>query len=47
MILRQNEPKVTYLIFNSGKVVIAGSKSIEDLRVASENIKKIIEENDP
>ena len=47
MILRRDEPKVTYLIFASGKVVIAGSRSIEDLRDASENIKKIIEDNDP
>ena len=46
MILRKEDPKVTYLIFASGKVVIAGSRSIEDLRVASDKIKTIIEEND-
>ena len=46
IILRQDEPKVTYLIFASGKIVIAGSRNIENLRVSSEKIKTIIEEND-
>lgn len=47
MILRKDDPKVTYLIFSSGKIVIAGSRGIEDLRVASEKIMKIIEEYNP
>ena len=43
LILRHDEPKVTYLIFSSGKVVLAGSKSIQELGQAAENLKTIIQ----
>jgi transcription initiation factor TFIID TATA-box-binding protein len=43
LILRNDEPKVTYLIFSSGKVVLAGSKSIQELGQAAENLKTIIQ----
>ena len=43
LILRQDEPKVTYLIFHSGKVTIAGCKSIKDFKLAGEKIWKIIQ----
>jgi len=43
LILRQDIPKVTYLVFSSGKIVIAGSKSLEDLDKAASKIKEIIE----
>ena len=40
-ILKQNDPKVTYLIFASGKIIISGAKSIEDLHVAANNVREI------
>ena len=43
LILRQDKPKVTYLVFSSGKIVIAGSKSLEDLDKAASIIKEIID----
>ena len=42
LILRQDKPKVTYLVFSSGKIVIAGSKSLEELDKAASKIKDII-----
>jgi len=46
MILRQDNPKVTFLIFNSGKVVIAGSRSLEDVEKAAGILKEIVRETD-
>ena len=43
LIFRQDKPKVTYLIFHSGKIVIAGSKSLEDLDKVASKIKEIID----
>ncbi|MBA7641956.1 hypothetical protein ES703_49642 [subsurface metagenome] len=43
LILRHDEPKVTYLIFSSGKAVLAGSKNIQELGQAAENLKNIIQ----
>jgi len=45
MILKQYDPKVTYLIFNSGKIVIVGSKSIEDLEKAAMRVREIVRLN--
>ena len=42
LILRQENPKVTYLIFSSGKVVIAGSKSLDELELATKHLHKRI-----
>ena len=44
LILRQDEPKVTYLVFTSGKIVMAGIKSLEDLDLAASKIKEIIDD---
>jgi len=46
LILRQENPKVTYLIFSSGKVVIAGSRSLDELGKATKYLHKIIQELD-
>jgi len=46
MILRHDQPKVTYLIFHSGKVVIAGSRSLEDLEKAVGILKEIVRDTD-
>ena len=46
LILRQDLPKVTYLIFSSGKVVIAGSKSLKELQMAAEMIEKIVQQSE-
>ena len=43
LILRQDKGKVTYLVFNSGKIVIAGSKSLTELDKAALKIQEIIE----
>jgi len=43
LILRQDKPKVTYLVFSSGKIVIAGSKSLEEVNEAASKIKDIID----
>ena len=43
LILRQDKPKVTYLVFSSGKIVIAGSRSLEDVHKAASKIKAIID----
>ena len=43
LILRLNKPKVTYLVFLSGKIVITGSKSLEDLNKAASKVKEIID----
>ena len=47
MIIRQDDPKVTYLVFSSGKIVIAGSRCIEELKTATEIINKIVESSTP
>ena len=42
MIVKNDTPKVTYLIFNSGKIVIAGSRTMNDLKEAAEIVKDMI-----
>jgi transcription initiation factor TFIID TATA-box-binding protein len=44
MIIRHEEPKVTFLVFSSGKIVIAGSTSLEDLNNATKDVKNIIKQ---
>jgi len=41
LVYRNKDPKAVFLLFNSGKVVCTGSKSIEDAKNAS---KKLIQE---
>ena len=43
LILRQDNPKVTYLVFSSGKIVITGCKSLEDLDKDASKIKEILD----
>ncbi len=43
LIHRMNDPKVVLLIFSSGKMVITGAKSEEDVQRAVENIYKELE----
>ena len=40
-IVKSNEPKVTYLIFNSGKIIISGVKTDEELEKAAEAVTRI------
>jgi len=40
LVYRITEPKAVFLLFNSGKVVCTGCKSIEDARLASDKIKQ-------
>lgn len=42
LILKQSSPKATFLVFSSGKIVIAGAKSLNELDQAAEIIQKII-----
>ena len=42
-ILKTTQPKATYLIFASGKIVIPGTRTLDDLKAAAEKIKKILE----
>ena len=43
LIIRQDNPKVTYLVFSSGKVVITGSKSLEEVDKAALKLQEIID----
>jgi transcription initiation factor TFIID TATA-box-binding protein len=45
-ILKVEKPKATYLIFNSGKIVILGTKTEDELRRSAELIKEIISQID-
>jgi transcription initiation factor TFIID TATA-box-binding protein len=40
-IVKSNEPKATYLIFNSGKIIISGVKTEEELEEAAEAVTRI------
>lgn len=42
LIIREDCPKATYLVFSSGKVVIAGCNSVDDVKAASIRIENII-----
>lgn len=41
-ILKIKEPKATFLIFNSGKIVISGVKTEDELKISVKLIKEII-----
>ena len=43
-VYRMQEPKVTFLIFSSGKLVCAGAKTEEDVYKAVKKIRNILEE---
>ena len=45
LIYRMDEPKVVFLIFASGKVVIVGAKSKEEPTLAARRLKESLEEN--
>jgi len=40
-VVKSNEPKATYLIFNSGKIIISGVKTEEELEKAAEAVTRI------
>lgn len=42
MMIRNESPKATYLVFSSGKIVIVGSKSINDLKKAAKIIENLL-----
>ena len=44
LIIRWDSPKVTYLVFSSGKVVIAGSRSLLELEKAAEKLHELVNE---
>ena len=46
MIYRMNKPKAAYLIFSSGKIVIAGAKTEEIIKEGVEKLKSQLEELD-
>jgi len=41
-IIKSNEPKATYLIFNSGKIIILGVKTGEELEKAAKLVTEIV-----
>ena len=43
-VYRMQEPKVTFLIFSSGKLVCSGAKTEEDVYKAVKKIRNILEE---
>ena len=45
LIYRMEEPKTTFLIFHSGKLVCLGAKTEEDLHRAVKKLQKKLEEN--
>ena len=45
-VYRMDEPKVVILIFSSGKIVITGAKSEEQIRIAADKIRGILIENE-
>ncbi|MHA1410040.1 MAG: hypothetical protein ACTSQY_07010 [Candidatus Odinarchaeia archaeon] len=42
VILKDDKKNATYLIFQSGKVVILGIKTLEELKIAVKNLVKIL-----
>lgn len=46
LIFRMDEPRVVFLIFSSGKMVITGAKSEEEVHRAVERVYKILKERD-
>jgi transcription initiation factor TFIID TATA-box-binding protein len=41
-IVKQQDPNTTYLLFSSGKIVILGTKSLEELNQASEHMQSLL-----
>ncbi|MEM3072690.1 MAG: TATA-box-binding protein [Candidatus Bathyarchaeia archaeon] len=46
LILRMNEPPITFLLFSKGKIVCAGAKSEKDLYRGLEELEKILVEHE-
>ena len=44
LILRMEEPSITFLLFSKGKIVCAGAKSEKDLHKGLEELEKILSE---
>jgi len=46
LIYRMSDPKVVFLLFSSGKIVITGGKSEEEVQQAAEKIRAILKEHE-
>lgn len=44
LVYRMSDPKVVFLLFGSGKIVITGAKSLEEAERAADNIVKSLKE---
>ncbi|GCC11571.1 transcription factor [archaeon] len=44
LVYRMSKPKVVLLLFGSGKMVCTGAKSVNDAEMATENVKKTLQE---
>jgi len=44
LIMRNSSPRATFLVFASGKVVVAGCRSLEELKQAAERVQEITRE---
>lgn len=44
VIYRMNEPRVVFLIFSSGKIICAGAKNEENIFMAVEKLRRLLEE---
>ncbi len=44
LVYRMSDPKVVFLLFGSGKMVITGAKSVEDAEMAADNIVESLKE---
>ncbi len=44
LVYRMSDPKVVFLLFGSGKMVITGAKSLEDAELAADNIVESLKE---
>ena len=46
LIYRMTEPKVVFLLFSSGKIVITGGKSEKEVKQAAEKIRAILKDHE-
>ncbi len=44
LVYRMSDPKVVFLLFGSGKMVITGAKSVEDAEMAADNVVESLKE---
>jgi len=46
LVLRMNDPKVTFLLFGSGKIICTGGRSIKDVKRAVVKVDKVLRKLD-